>query len=325
MNIDPRHLEQLAAIVDSGTFNEAAKRLRTSQSALSRMVANLENRIGTQLFERSNRPLIPTEAGKTLAQHGRTITTTRQRALEDARNVQDGMSGELKIGAPPFLCERLVGDAFSGFLQQRPHIEVKLVSEYFPQLERKVVLNQLDVVICPLRLLTVSKEDLAVEPLFDDEHIIVGRADHRLIKKGDISVQDLEDSTWISHSENSMLHADMASALSSFGVQNLKFAFQSESAGAILEMLRNTDFLTVLPRYVLRQNENTRSLAQLPVNLRSSSMSVGMVTPTNRLESPLLAAFASHLRDYVAKELVVLPHRQPVTDLEAASETVLSE
>lgn len=314
MNIDPRHLEHLAAIVESGTFNEAAKRLGTSQSALSRMVANLENRIGTQLFERSSRPLIPTEVGKKLANHGRTIASTRQRALEEARNVLEGMSGELKIGAPPFLCERLVGDAISGFLQERPHIEVKLVSEYFPQLERKVVLNQLDIVICPLRLLTVSKEDLAVEPLFEDQHVIVGRADHRLIEKGDISVRDLEASTWISHSENSMLQADMASALTSFGVQNLKFAFQSESAGAILEMLRNTDFLTVLPRYAIRQNGNISGLAQLPLNLRSSSMSVGMVTPTNRLESPLLAAFASHLRDYVTKELPVHHRREPDID-----------
>ncbi|MEP5153803.1 LysR family transcriptional regulator [Planktotalea sp.] len=306
MNIDPRHLEQLAAIVECGTFNEAAKRLGTSQSALSRMVANFEARLGTPLFERSSRPLLPTEVGKKLANHGRTITSTRRRAFEEAQIVLDGMSGELKIGAPPFLCERLVGDAIAGFLQQRSDIEIKLVSEYFPQLERKVVLNQLDVVICPLRLLTVSREDLAIEPLFKDQHIVVGRADHKLIKAGKVTAQDLENATWISHSENSMLQADMASALSSFGVRNLKYAFQSESAGSILEMLRNTDFLTVLPSYALRRSEDTDSLAQLPVQFTSSAMSVGMVTPTNRLESPLLTAFATHMRDYVAEELPAL-------------------
>ena len=100
-----------------------------------------------------------------------------------------------------------------------------------------------------------------------------------------------------------MLQSDMAAALSSYGVRNLKIAFQSGSAGAILEMMRNTDFMTVLPSYVLSYSESTSSLAQLPVRFRSPSMSVGMVTPTNRLESPLLAAFASHMRDYVAKEL----------------------
>ncbi|MDA9207412.1 LysR family transcriptional regulator [Octadecabacter sp.] len=306
MYIDPRHLEQLAAIVEFGTFNEAAKQLGTSQSALSRMIANLETRIGTPLFERSSRPLIPTEVGKNLANHGRTVTSTRRRALEEVNVVLDGMKGELKIGAPPFLCERLVSDVISSFLQKRPDIEINLIAEYFPQLERRVLLNQLDVVICPLRLLTVAKDDLAIEPLFDDDHVVVGRADHWLLDRDEITATDLEEATWISHADNSMLQTDMAAALTSFGVRNLRFAFKSGSAGAILEMLRNTDFLTVLPRYTLRNSEYTSNLAALPIRFRSSAMSVGMVTPTNRLESPLLKEFATHARAYVAKNLPVL-------------------
>ncbi len=314
MNIDPRHLEQLAAIVEFGTLNEAAKRLGTSQPALSRMITNLETRMGVQLFERSTRPLIPTEVGKKLANHGRTIKLTRQRALEDVQIVLGGMSGQLKIGAPPFLCERLVGDAISSFLQPRPDTEIKLIAEYFPQLERRVLLNQLDVVICPLRLLTSSKNDLSVEPLFRDDHVIVGRADHWLSQKSEITARDLERATWISHSEHSMLQSDMAALLTSLGVSTLKFAFQSESAGAILEMLRNTDFLTVLPRYALRHSAAKDSLAPLPIHIGASAMSVGMVTPQNRLESPLLAAFSAHMRDYVFSELPELQQQSPLGD-----------
>jgi DNA-binding transcriptional LysR family regulator len=310
MNIDPRHLEQLAAIVEFGTFNEAAQRLGTSQSALSRMIAHLEARLGTQIFERSSRPLVPTEVGKKLANHGRTISSIRQRALEDVQIVLEGMSGELKIGAPPFLCERLVGDAISSFMQQRSGIEVKLFSEYVPQLERMVLLNQLDVVICPLRLLTASKDELAVEPLFQDRQVIVARADHPLLKHSKITAGQLEKATWVSHPENSKLQSDMEAALTSFGVRNLKFAFQSGSAGSILEMLRNTDFLTVLPSYALRHSGTESRLVQLPVKFSSSSMSVGMVSPTNRLASPLRQAFATHMRDYVAKELSIV-HRLP--------------
>lgn len=113
-----------------------------------------------------------------------------------------------------------------------------------------------------------------------------------------------------SHAENSLLQTDMAAALTSIGVRNLKFAFQSGSAGAIREMLRNTDFLTVLPSYALSHVDNENGLTQLPVRFSSSSMSVGMMVPTNRIESPLLKAFASHMRDYVAKELLDF-HRLP--------------
>jgi len=317
MLIDPRSLEQLAAIVEHGTLHETARHLGTSQPALSRMISNLQTRLGVQLFERSSRPLIPTEMGKKLAQHGRAIKTIREKAFEDIQRGLQGMSGVLTIGAPPFLCERLVSDALSSFLRNRPGIEVKLKADYFPQLERSVALNQVDALICPIRLLTFPKEDLVVEPLFQDEHVVVLRKDHPLATKTKIDARDLQDATWISHAEHSMLRSDMAAALSSFGVTNLHIAFQSESAGAIIEMLGATDFLTVLPRYAIVGRHTKDGLAELPVRFMTTPMSVGMVTPRNRLESPLLAAFASHMRSYVEKDL---PERYRLSDTKIAPE-----
>lgn len=303
MKIDPRHLEQLAAIVENGTLHEAAKRLGTSQPALSRMIANLEGRLGVSLFERSARPLVPTEIGRKLSDHGLTIRSTRLRAAEDVQLALRGLSGELKIGAPPFLCERLVGDAISSFLSEREGTEVTLTSEYLPDLERMVLLNHLDVAICPLRPMTVSRDELTAEPLFPDENVIVCSRDHRLAKRSDITPEDLENEIWISHSDQSMLQRDMTAVLATFGVRNLRIAFKSASAGAIFEMLRNTDFLTVLPQYALRETASESGLHLLPLRFAASTMSVGMVTPCNRMASPLMNAFAAHMRAYVAKEL----------------------
>ncbi len=299
MLIDPRHLEQLAAIIEYGTLHEAARRLGTSQPALSRMIRNLESRIGVQLFERSSRPLVPTEIGQKLSDHGRAIKAVRMRADEDIQLGVRGMSGELKIGAPPFLCERLVGDAISVFLRHRPSVEVQLVSDYFPQLERAISRKQIDVVIGPLRLLASSRAELTVEPLFQDENVVVGRLGHPLASVDEITAKHLEAATWISQSEQSILRSNMVTALATFGVESLNFAFQSESAGAIFEMLRTTDFLTVLPRYAICRSEPEGGLSILPVRFTSPSMTVGMVQLKGSLKSPLLAAFTTHMRDYM--------------------------
>jgi len=58
MKLDPRHLEQIAAVVEHGTLNEAAKHLGTSQPALSRMISLVEQRIGSELFKRDSLSLI---------------------------------------------------------------------------------------------------------------------------------------------------------------------------------------------------------------------------------------------------------------------------
>ena len=156
--------------------------------------------------------------------------------------------------------------------------------------------DQVDLVICPLRLLTAPKIELNIEKLFEDDHVVVGRKDHPLAKCTDISVGDLEAATWISHAEISMLRNDMSIALTAFGVQNLNIAFQSGSAGAIFELLRKTDFLTVLPRYAVRSGQANQDLCVLPLKLESPPMTVGLVSPRNTTRTMLQRAFETHLR-----------------------------
>lgn len=301
MLLDPRHLEQLAAIIDHGTMQEAATRLGTSQPALSRMVRQLETRIGEHLFDRGSRPLVATEMGLKLSDQGRAIKAARERATEEIDLRARGMGGALKIGAPPFLCERIVGDAIAAFFDNRADIKVTLVPDYFPELERAVLLNQIDMVICPIKLIVAAKVELRVEPIFQDEHVIVSRKDHPLARHGTISKEDLEGATWISPSNRSLLSSDMATALASIGVTNLNFAFQSESAGATFEMLRKTDFLTVLPRYAISQTQADSGLAVLPVKFASGTLMVGMMSLKAREESPLLRAFKDHIRKHVGE------------------------
>lgn len=304
MIIDPRHLEQLAAIIDHGTLSEAAKQTATSQPSLSRMLSTLESRLGVLLFERNSRPLVPTEMGRKLADQGRAVRTARLRAVEDVVNGLRGMAGELRIGAPPFLCERLVGEAISGFCSTRPEIRVELIADYFPGLMSRMALNQLEVLICPTKLLVPSKADLTVDRLFQDRHVIAARRDHALTRRRRIQAEDLAAVTWIGHSDRSLLRFDMATTLAAIGVPNPTFGFQSESAGAILEMLRRTDFLTVLPRYAL-SHPLDETLAILPVDLSTTAQTVGLITRADRVESPLLQAFKVHMQREVGTRI---PH-----------------
>ena len=296
MIIDPRHLEQIAAIIEHGTLREAARQLRTSQPALSRMIRHVEDRVGAKLFEPNSRPLVPTEICRTFARHGRSILAIRSKAAEDVQLDRSGMIGELRVGAPPFLCERLVGDAIASFLRERSGIRFNLTAQYFPDLERKLLTNQVDLIICPLRHLTLPKPDLSVERLFEDKHVVVARAAHPLTSEHRITVEHLERAIWISHAQASILRTDMATALSSVGIRNPKISFQTESAGSVLEMLRSTDFLTVLPSYAISDTDMDKGLCSLPIMLETPPMIVGIVTAMDQPKSKLQSAFEIHLK-----------------------------
>ena len=152
MLLDPRHLEQLAVIVDVGTLQQAADKLGTSQPALSRMISNLEARIGMPLFERSTRPLKPTTIGIEIAQQGQAIRAARLRATEMVDLGARGYFGVLKLGAPPFLCKTLMTEAIASFLTARPNIRIDLTPDYHIGLMERIYLNQLDIIVGPSKI-----------------------------------------------------------------------------------------------------------------------------------------------------------------------------
>jgi DNA-binding transcriptional LysR family regulator len=296
MKIDARHLQQLAVIVDAGTFSEAAGILGTTQPALSRIVGTLEKRIGSPLFERSKRPLVPTEIGREMAKHGRSINAASEHASQLVDYIARGAFGRVKVGAAPFLCERLISETIADFLLERPDVRVELVPAYFHELQDMLLLDQIDLAICPITLVDKSITDFVLEPLFHDENLIVCRSENPLALRSSIGVAELESAIWISHSEKSMLHSDMQAALASSGVTTLYFAFQSESAGAVLAMLRQTDFLTILPRYAIEDRVAKGEMKILPFAMRSPNRTIGIVTHAQRVAPPVRTAFIAHIR-----------------------------
>ena len=299
MYIDPRHLEQIAAIVDCGTLADAARVLRTSQPALSRLISSLEARLNVTLFERNIRPMVATEMGRLLADQGRVVHAARMRAAEEISLGIGGMIGELKIGAPPFMCARLVREVLADFLRARPNTEVTLTSGYYPKLEQGVLLNKIDIAICPLGLVVAPRLDLHMEPLFRNTLVVVCSAANPLVGQDAITASDLEQAHWIGHSRESMLRQEMDSALAALGAIRLRYGFQSESVGAILDLLRVSDFLCVLPRYALPVSLDGTGLAVLPVKLGPQRRVVGLLTRQDAGNRPVLDAFKDILRNYV--------------------------
>lgn len=303
MFLDPRHLEQLSVIVDKGTFQAAATELNMTQPALSRMVATLEARIGMPVFKRTKRPLRLTDIGYELSSQGRVIRSARLRALEFVDLGKTGFSGVLKIGAPRFLCERLMTETIASFIEERPEVRIDLIADYYTGLQEQLFQNKIDIILGPAKMTNVVGNDLAIEPLFDDQNRVVAREGHPLLNKKEITVQDLSDAIWIAHSERSVLRTDMENALKLLGVKQIRLAFQTEAAGAVLETLRITDFLTVLPSYAIHTSRPS-GLKTLPIDLPSPINTVNMITLNDQLETKLLVDFKEHVRQQIA-----LPHK----------------
>ncbi len=294
MKLDPRHLIQLAEIVDKRSLTVAARQLNTSQPALSRLLTDLENRLGGALFTSRRKALVPTELCLSLAEQGRNIRSAAEQASAIANRSSTGQQGEVRIGAPPFFAERVIGEFIGRRLNTAPGVHIVLQVNYAHGLREMLVDDQLDVVVGPVEILESS--ELNIEAQFFDRNVIACRPGHPYLAAPHISVEMLAQASWISHSRNSNLYQDMRASLLASGVSHLKrMALESSSAGAVRMSLLSTDALTVLPNLVVAGLVAAGEVSLLPFRLPGPHRQFGIMSHGRR-RTPAISEFVGELK-----------------------------
>src|SRR5258707_15407554 len=92
--------EAFVRVVDAGSFSGAAKQLRLGQPAVSKTIAQLEERLGVRLLLRSTHGLTPTEAGRNFYQRAKRAIDEADEAELPAPGAAASLSGRLRIRAP---------------------------------------------------------------------------------------------------------------------------------------------------------------------------------------------------------------------------------
>lgn len=120
-------METFVAVVESGSFSAAARRLNVGQPAVSKSVAQLEERLGTRLLLRSTRGLNTTDAGQRFYEHARVAIEEADEAENAAKQSSESVSGRLRVSAAPTFARLHVMPALKRFLDQHPQLEIDIV------------------------------------------------------------------------------------------------------------------------------------------------------------------------------------------------------
>jgi DNA-binding transcriptional LysR family regulator len=96
--VETENLRAFLAVVDEGHYGAAARRLHIPQSTLSRRIQRLESLVGHELLMRTVRPIVPSPAGRIVAESARAIVRAADRATARLRTLDGGWSGPLRVG-----------------------------------------------------------------------------------------------------------------------------------------------------------------------------------------------------------------------------------
>lgn len=120
-------MEAFVRVIEAGSFSGAAKQLHVGQPAVSKTIAQLEDRLGVRLLLRSTHGLMPTEAGRNFYDRAKRSIDEAEEAELAARGAAATLSGRLRICAPVTFARLQVVPRLPVFLAQHPALDIDFV------------------------------------------------------------------------------------------------------------------------------------------------------------------------------------------------------
>lgn len=176
MDTNIQKYRALLKVVECGSFTRAAALLHYSQSAISRMINDLEQEWNITLLERSRTGVSLTSEGLTLLPFARSVCEQHRRLQEEVDALNGLQSGILRIGTFSSVATHWLPDIITAFQRDYPNIEFELLLGDYTEIETWIVEGRVD---CGFTRLPAASP---LETLFlqQDDYLAVLPADHPL-------------------------------------------------------------------------------------------------------------------------------------------------
>lgn len=284
-------LRHFLLVAEQANFTRAAELAFLSQSALSRSISRLEEELGRPLFERRTRNVTLTDAGQLLLPRARQILSL----VEDAKDelIDDGTSGRLRVAAIPTIAPYFLPERLRDFQQHHPQARLLVQEETTERLLKKVVDGEVDVAIAAL---PIEQRYLKVEPLFEEELLLVMAASHPLADKKSIRAEDIESLPFVLLGEAHCLTDNVLSFCRQKSFHPVSVERTSQLA-MVQELVSLNHGISLVPKMAQRLDNSPNRLYRSLTGPKPSRKIV-MVTNPYRYQSKLQTKFQESLREH---------------------------
>ncbi len=270
LGIKLRHVRAFLAIAAEGGVSAVARTQGTTQPALSRTLAELEELLGQPLFLRRNRRLVLTEAGMVFRRHA----ASAMQALEaGAAALRPGAAGVLRAGALPTVATRFFPRVALRFARLRPEVLLAVETGPHHYLMRLLREGSIDLMIG--RLPGASEmAGLSFIHLYEEDVALVRRAEHPLA--GVPAAEALARAPLILPPRTALIRRPVEDYLASVGLAGRRAMVETASLAMGRGLCFASDALWFISRGVVAEELERGSLAETPTGARFLSGAVGV-------------------------------------------------
>lgn len=203
-----RHLELLQVLGEECTLSTAGERLNLSQSAVSKMLGEIEQELGVVLFHRSKRGVIASAEGH-VAIRGACLLLNDLAALsERVEIVHRGASDLLRIGT--FSTVALLAYGLVAFHRQHPEMKSRLIEGIAGELIKLLFAGEVDCIVgaLPIDMLSqVEIDELTFDVIAEDRLCVMAAPGHRLQNSRRLTWRQLQGERWVLPLEGTLIRS----------------------------------------------------------------------------------------------------------------------
>src|SRR6202048_351504 len=292
MRFDLSDLALFRHVVEAGSITAGAERAHLALAAASTRIRNMEHALGAALLVRGRQGVTPTQAGRTLLAHARTILQQAERLREDLGPYAGGLAGQIRVLSNTNALPEFLPEALSSFLAAHPHVSVDVEERLSDEIVGLIAEGVGDIGIVAA---TVDPSTPETSPFRHDRFVLVVGRDHPLAERRRIAFAEVLDHDIVGLDRASALQRFLADKAARAG-RPLRLRVQLRSFDAVCRRVECNVGIGIVPETTARRV--AQMMAIVPVPLTDSWAARALTICVRGLDElpPYARDLVAHLR-----------------------------
>jgi DNA-binding transcriptional LysR family regulator len=256
MRFDLTDLSLFRHVAEAGSITHGAERAHLALAAASTRIRNMEDALGVALFTRGRQGVAPTQAGRTLLQHARTMLRQAERLHEELGAYSGGLAGQVRVLSNTNALTEFLPEALSSFLAAHPNVSVDLEERLSDEIVGLIAEGVADLGIVAG---TVDAGALETYPFRRDRFVLVVARDHALAKRAKIGFEEVLDRDFVGLDRSSALQRFLAAKAVRIG-RPLRLRVQLRSFDAVCRLVECNVGVGIVPATTAERSSRTMGI-----------------------------------------------------------------
>jgi DNA-binding transcriptional LysR family regulator len=295
-------LQAFLAVAETGSFQQATQRCRVTQSTISRQIQGLEAELGLPLFHRTSQAKL-TLAGERFLPRARKICQEWQTATNELAELLEGRQSELCVAAIHSVSAQYLPPVLQQFCQDYPTVQLRVTSLGSDRALKVLKDGLVDLaIVMNNRFLTASPE-MVVDLLYQEPVEVLMAATHPLTRYSQVPWSELARYPQVVFKDGYGMQRLVQEQFQRYTLE-LKPMVELNTLDGFRGMVRQGEFIALLPHSALVEVTNDATLAVRSTEAPHLSREVVLVTTQDRLDIPPIQHFRKLVQTLIAAPLL---------------------